>query len=432
MKNSKSSGPLEMAHFRFSIIAPIIQGLYQDKSEAAYCRRISEKPLTLPDGSQKSFAPSTIKSWLSLYRNKGIDGLMPSPRTDIGTSRTIDEDAAARIISLKEQFPRINGVLIHSKLVQENLIPATVSIRAVQRFLKENDLKSSSASNPQMKHRLAFEFSEFGCMWQADTAYLPYITEDGVSRRTYLIVIIDDHSRMIVGAEIFYNDNAANFQKVLKDAVTTYGIPDKLYLDNGSSYSNEQLTLILDSLGIVESHTAVRDGASKGKVERNFRTIRSRWLSGLDASKISSLEHFNHLLASYVNMHNTSIHGGTGESPTERFLKTKDHIRSPKSREWLDECFQNRVTRKVRKDSTLTIENTCYDVPPQFVGMKVEVRYIPDRPDSAYIFHGQAHFPIKVTNKNTNALVRRSNHYAKTDSSDIITTAPIEEGGIIL
>ena len=79
---------------------------------------------------------------------------------------------------------------------------------------------------------------------------------------------------MIVGAEIFYNDNAANFQKVLKDAVKTYGIPDKLYLDNGSPYSNAQLTLILDSLGIVESHTAVRDGASKGKVERNFRTIR--------------------------------------------------------------------------------------------------------------------------------------------------------------
>lgn len=431
MKNSKNVSPLEMAHFRFSIIAPIIQDLYQDKSVAAYCRRISETPLRLPDGSKKTFAPSTIESWVTLFKKGGIDGLMPAPRADKGTSRTIDSEAASRIISLKEQFPRINGVLIHSKLIEENLIPATVSVRAVQRFLRENDLKSTTASNPNMKHRLAFEFPKFGEMWQADTAYLPYITENGVSRRTYLIVIIDDHSRMIVGAEIFYNDNAANFQKVLKDAVKTYGIPDKLYLDNGSPYSNAQLTLILDSLGIVESHTAVRDGASKGKVERNFRTIRSRWLSGLDANSIHSLEHFNTLLSSYVTMHNTSVHGATKESPTDRYLRTKDHVRIPKSSEWLDECFLNRINRRVRKDSTLTIDGTSFDVPPQFVGMQVEVRYIPGRSDSAFILYGNIHFPLKITNKNSNAYVPRSNHHDSV-KDDVPLAVPHEEGGIML
>nr|WP_282570519.1 DDE-type integrase/transposase/recombinase [Butyrivibrio fibrisolvens] len=121
-----------------------------------------------------------------------------------------------------------------------------------------------------MKDRKAFEASDFGCLWQADTCYLPYISEDGKERRTYLIMIIDDHSRMIVGGEIFYNDNAYNFQKVLKRAVETYEIPDKLYLDNGSPYSNDQLTLICDSIATLCLHTPVRDGASKGKVERNL------------------------------------------------------------------------------------------------------------------------------------------------------------------
>ena len=40
-----------------------------------------------------------------------------------------------------------------------------------------------------------------------------------------------DHSRMIVGARIFFEDNTYNFQKVLKDAVATTGIPTKLYCD---------------------------------------------------------------------------------------------------------------------------------------------------------------------------------------------------------
>ena len=57
-------------------------------------------------------------------------------------------------------------------------------------------------------------------------------------------MIIDDHSRFLVGGGLFYNDNAYNFQKVLKEAVAAHGIPAKLYVDNGCSYSNEQLSLI--------------------------------------------------------------------------------------------------------------------------------------------------------------------------------------------
>ena len=92
-----------------------------------------------------------------------------------------------------------------------------------------------------MKDRKAFEEDAFGKMWQADTCYLPYITEDGKRRRVYCIMIIDDHSRLLVGGGLFYNDNAYNFQKVFKQAVAAYGIPMKLYVDNGCSYSNETL-----------------------------------------------------------------------------------------------------------------------------------------------------------------------------------------------
>ena len=80
-------------------------------------------------------------------------------------------------------------------------------------------------------------------------------------------LIIDDHSRFLVGGGLFYNDSAYNFQKVLKDAVAAHGIPSKLYVDNGSSYSNGQLSLICGSIGTVLLHTKIRDGASKAKIE---------------------------------------------------------------------------------------------------------------------------------------------------------------------
>ena len=332
MPKKNSVSPLETAHFRFALIAPVIQGLYPDQSEAAYYRRVTKEPLLRPDGTSYRYSPDTLERWTGLYRKHGMDALIPGTRSDKGVSRALSPEAVEEIYRLREKYPRITGTMIHQMLVCNHFVKSTVSVRAVQRFLKENDLKS--ARNPHVKDRRAFETPEFGCLWQADTAYLPYITEDGRSRRTFLIMIIDDNSRLIVGGKIFYNDNAYNYQKVLKQAISTYGLPDKLYMDHGSSFENDQLTLILDSLGIIEAHAPVRDGAAKGKVERNFRTLRSRWLSTLDIDEIHSLDEFNNKLDAYIRQHNTTVHSATGETPVDRFLRTKDHVRVPESQEW--------------------------------------------------------------------------------------------------
>jgi len=405
--SNQATSPIKIAHFRFALIAPVIQGIYSDVSASAYYRRVTQHPLTLPDGTTFRYHPKTLGKWTHLYKKGGMDALMPQVRADKGSTRTLSDVAIEEIYRLKEKYTRLNATQIHIRLIEEGFIPADVSVASVQRFIKKNDLKS--ARNLTIRDRKAFEEEFFGGLWQADTCYLPYITENGKSRRTYLIMIIDDHSRLIVGGRIFYNDNAYNFQKVLKEAVATYGIPFKLYLDNGSSYSNEQLTLICGSIGSVELHTPVRDGASKGKVERNFRTLKNRWLYGLDASQIQSLQEFNQKLLAYIRKHNTTIHSATKETPLDRFRKTNSSIQTPKSSEWLDECFHNRVIRKVNHDSCISLDGTYYDAPMQFITMKVEIRYLPDRMEDAYILYEGVHYPIHPTDKVANGKAKRNN-----------------------
>lgn len=143
-------------------------------------------------------------------------------------------------------------------------------------------------------------------------------------------MILDDYSRMIVGGRLFYQENAYNFQKVLKDAVAAYGIPNKLYVDSGAPYKNRQLDMICASIGTVLLHTPVRDGASKGKVERNFRTLKERWLYGLDLKQIQSLDEFNELLATYIRKHNTTLHSATGETPLSALSPQCASVRKPK------------------------------------------------------------------------------------------------------
>jgi len=412
MKNKfNDKTAIDMAYFRFSLIAPVIQGTFTEPTKTAYYRRVTESSFALPNGKTMIYNPKTIEKWEEYYRKKGMDGLMPRERSDSGQPRVLSELAISEIYRLKEKFPRINASLIYTKLIEDGFVnQSQVSLSSIQRFIKHHDLKS--AANPNQKDRKAFEEEYPGGMYQADTSYTCYINENGKVRRTYLIQIVDDHSRLIVGSRVFYNDNAYNFQLVLKEAISRYGLCKKLYLDNGSTYSNEQLTLICGSLGIVKLHTPIRDGASKAKVERSFRTLKESWLQGFDPSTVSSIAQLNDLLADYVRKRNTSVNRTIDETPMERYQRGISHVRVPKSKEWLDECFMNRVTRKVNLDSTVSIDKIYYDVPMQFIRSKVEIRFLPDQMQGAYILFEGKKYPIRQTNRTENGHTKRNNQHA--------------------
>jgi hypothetical protein len=127
----------------------------------------------------------------------------------------------------------------------------------------------------------------------------------------------------------------------------------------------------------------------------------------LDTGQILSLAEFNRELAEQVRKHNLTVNSGTGETPMDRFLKTRGKIRIPESEGRLDECFMNRIRRKVRNDSTLSLQNTLFDAPMQFIRQTVEVRFLPDMLENAYIFENGVRYPLKPTDKEANGRVRR-------------------------
>ena len=411
MNEKQMNHDVAIAALRLSVIQPAFNGTFPDRNKQAYYIRIAGKPLKLPDGREARYSPGTFSCWESDYRRGGFDALMPKQRSDKGHSRRLDADVIAAIYELREKFPRLTATGIRDKMISDGLIKAAdVSVTTFQRFIKKNNLKGAYA--PGRKDRRAFEEEFSTGMFQADTLYGPYLKEGGSSRRTYCIMLLDDRSRLIVGGRFFYQDNSTNFQKVFHDAVATYGIPQKLYVDNGSPYKNEQLSLICGQLGCVLIHTPVRDGASKGKVERNFRTLRTRFLDTLEPTKIKGIGELNSLLAAYIRTHNTSVHSATGSTPYARYMEDLAHVRMPKSPQWLDDCFLHRVRRKVRNDSTILLHKQLYDVPMEFIRSTVDVRYRPDEPDSAFLLDGSRRIPIRPTDKTANSKVKRHNGYS--------------------
>ncbi|MGB4440460.1 MAG: hypothetical protein WBJ13_14840, partial [Sedimentibacter sp.] len=59
-----------------------------------------------------------------------------------------------------------------------------------------------------------------------------------------------------------------------------------------------------------------------------------------------------------------------------------------------------------------------YDVPMQFIRQKVEVRYLPDDMESAYIYYENIKYGIRKTNKIENGKTKRKNSFPIDYSKD--------------
>jgi len=67
-------------------------------------------------------------------------------------------------------------------------------------------------------------------------------------------------------------------KRVYVEALVRRGIPKIVYLSNGKVYRSHLFHAACARLGTTVAHTQPYDAASKGKIERFFRTVRERFL----------------------------------------------------------------------------------------------------------------------------------------------------------
>ena len=112
-------------------------------------------------------------------------------------------------------------------------------------------------------------------------------------RKTYLIALLDDATRVIPHAAFAFSESAATFLPVFKQAVLRRGRPQRLYVDNGANYRSQHLAAVCASLDVHLIHARPYQPAGKGKIERFFRTVRDQFLSTLEDAGTRSLAALN-------------------------------------------------------------------------------------------------------------------------------------------
>ena len=269
-------------------------------------------------------------------------------------------------------------------LFRHRIAPNTFS-RVVNKY---EMFQPESESSP--KRRLAFAKAHANDMWQADTMFGPYVKNNAVQTQTKLIAFIDDASRVCVHGQFFFKEDVDSLIEALSAAFYKRGLPESLYVDNGSIYCSKEIVQICARLGCILVHTPVRDGAAKGKIERFFRRVREQFLCRkLD---LSSLENLNRAFTAWAEEdYNTCTHSVLGMSPLDRFALDRSRIRYLPPNEVNEELFFVEEDRTVRADNTFAFHATRYETPRHLPNRKIQVRFERNRPHSKVVvyYHGE-------------------------------------------
>lgn len=406
----------EIALFRFSLIAPILNNTFSNTTVKEYLQEICAKEYESPIGLKKQYAPETIKEWLRFYKTKGIDGLYPKNRSDKGSCRKIYTDLREIITFMKKENPKRSAKSIYQEVIVRNLIkPSEVSLSTIQRYVAKIDLDNEEKN----QDRRAFEFANPNDCWQSDVSVGPYLTINGLRQKTYIIAFLDDSTRLIVSCRAFATDNLISLLTVFKEAVAKRGVPKKVFFDNGKIFRAGQTELICASLGCTLCFAKPYSPQSKGKIERWFQTLQKQWQHLIDTSSFASINELNESLNSYVEgQYNSNYHSSIKCKPIDKFM---DNIKNIKllSQTELRNIFLYRVLRSVKKDATISIEKRLYEVPAKYISSKINIRYDPTNYTEAFIFSdkGDRLERILPVDKIANSSIKRRSSDSTVDFS---------------
>ena len=396
----------DYALFKYSIIAPFINGTSNTKSVRSFCDQASKKEYSYK-GDSYTFKSSTIRNWISKYKKQGYDDLIRKTRSDKTKPRVLDDDILARVNIIKNEYPKLRTTALYKILIEEGyFIDNEISLRTFERYVANCNFISLNSEYERKAY--TFEFSNDS--WQCDTTSGPYIVIKGQKYKTYIMVFIDDHSRLIVGARAFFNDNALNMQTLLKEAIKLYGIPKQLYADNGGPYSNKQLSIICARLGVNLKNARVYDPQAKGKVERFNRTLKDTWMNTFNWNNIKSLDELNKMLSKHINKYNNTFHRSLNNTPNEVYFKDNSEVRHVDLNK-LESYFYHTINRKVSNVGTVKIENNIYEIDYSLVKRTIELTYDPF--DLSKVYYDGKEYGLLDSVSNSKKRRKRNVDYSK-------------------
>jgi putative transposase len=372
LRNDKKAE--EIAAQRVHMLAPLLaEGLDAGQTKVIKTR-ICE---------QTGISERTLRRYLDLYRKEGFNGLKPKGRGKRCSEEAVPINVLEQAILLRRQVPsrsisQIIQIMEWEGLVQPGQIKrSTLQEKLAQRGYSSRQMRmytgtGVAARRYQQKYR--------NQLWHSDIKYGPYlpIGKEGKKKQVYLVTFVDDATRFILHGEFYPVLDQIIVEDCFKKAILKYGVPEKVYFDNGGQYRNKWMNRACAKMGIRLLFAKPYSPEATGKVERFNRVVDS-FLAEARLEEPQTLDRLNQLFTVWLEeCYQHKPHSGIeGElSPAVAYQSDRKTLKYLDP-EILASAFMHCEERKVDKSGCISFESRKYEVGLTFIGCKVDVIFDP-------------------------------------------------------
>lgn len=406
-----------VALFRSEIIGALTRREL-DRGELRQELQLLSKRRFRPPGAKttRRYGASTLERWLYRYKKGGLEALRPAPRSDRGRARELTREQRELLLDIRREHRSASVPLILRTLVAEGrLAKDAVSPATVRRLYVEHGLdRIANKHNDGPKTRLSWQAEHPCALWHGDVCHGPALRLGKETKPLRIHALLDDASRYVVALEALHQEREVDMLRLLVRALRRHGAPDALYLDNGPTYRGDTLRVACGRLGITLMHARPYDPQARGKMERFWRTLREQCLGFI--SQDATLHDVNVRLWSWLaqHYHRTPHAGLMGRCPNAAWAPAEERPLDPIDEQRLRDALTVRERRRVRRDTTLSIEGREFELDQGFLaGQLITAAWCPiDEPLQPWAeLHGKTyalHNVDRVANSNRERPLRRS------------------------
>jgi putative transposase len=363
----------QVALFRYRLIQDVIDVRLSSRQRGPLVTAIADREHDGPFGERITVSRQTIDRWCRWWRRDGFAGLVPRPAQVHARTPAEVLDMAAGL--KRENLGRTAAQVARILRASSGWSP---SERTLQRHFERLELHAPAPSNMAQTEVFGrFEADRPNELWVGDALHGPVVA----GRKTYLFAFIDDHSRAVMGHRFGYSEDTVRLAAALRPALSSRGVPQSIYVDNGSAFVDSWLLRACASLGIKLVHSTPGRPQGRGKIERFFRTVREQFLVELftvDSKPIIDLAELNRLFTAWVETeYHQRPHTSTDAAPLARWREKLPNPLPTPSPAALREAFLWSAHRTVNKTATVSLHNNIYQVDPVLCGRKVELVFDP-------------------------------------------------------
>lgn len=307
--------------------------------------------------------------WLGRFAGKEEDLADRSRRPMSQPTRT-SVGVEAAVLAVRDAHPAWGARKIARCLERDGIAPPAVS--TVHAILKRHGRIEPSSRMSRSYGR--FEKPAANLMWQMD---FKGRVQMSAGSWCHPLTVIDDHSRYALCLQACKDERRTTVKPLLEKAFRLYGLPNALYVDNGSPWGNRTpgqwtaLRVWLLKLGIEVIHSRPYHPQGRGKIERFHRSLKAEVFQTCPFADLAQVQkRFDQWRTIYnTERPHDALDMGV---PADRYQPS--HRAMPKTLPQVEYSSQDIVRKVGTTKSYVSFKGRLWPVPQAFQGERVAIR----------------------------------------------------------